>query len=249
METGKYFVFGKKEKIQSEGEIIFIGKDGDFPSLEKYLEKTENHEIHNFTENHLDITYFRDEDTFISYQHEFPLDLRLEEPYIPRKSLVIVEKKKKLQKVIEDKYEYTQEDYDIFSGEPIKNITKELKIKILSQIVLLSKVLYQFLDAGYLKLESNKKVDDWIILFQEPILDILIRYHRIFTSASDIPTADEFIINPQFRKMISNVIMKILSNFVVNNNYVKIKDISKYESWENPEMWYYMKEKVKIFKI
>lgn len=249
METGKYFIFGKKEKIETEEEIIFIGKSGDFPSLEKYLEKEKDHYIYNFTKNHLNIQYFSDSDIFISREDITPLELRLRETTIPRKSLVIVDSKKKIKDVIENKYDYTDMDYDIFSGESIKDFSKKMKLKILTEIVLLSKVMYQFLDAGYFEMENNDRIDDWIVLFQEPILDIFIRYHKIETSAEDVPTSDEFIINPQFRKMLCVNMMKILANFVVNNNYVNLKDISKYESWENPELWFYLRDNVKIFKV
>ena len=249
MEVGKYFVFGKKEKVSSDQEIIFIGKGGDFPSLEKYLETVEKHDIYNFTKNHFNIQYFSDSDTFISSRHKISLELRLQEPYIPRKSLVITEKGKKIQEIIDNKYDYTNEDYDIFSGEPIGKLSKDFKIKILSGIVLLSKVMYQMLEAGFLDMKTDKKIDDWIVLFQEPILDIFIRYHQIPTSAVDIPTSDEFIINPMYRKMILETMMKIMANFVYNNKYVKLSEVSKFESWENPDLWFYMKENVKIFKV
>jgi len=248
MEVGKYFVFGKKEKVSSDQEIIFIGPGGDFPSLEKYLETVENYDIYNFTKNHLNIQYFSDADTFISSRHNITLDLRLQEPYIPRKSLVITEKGK-LSDIIENKYDYTNDDYDIFSGEPIGKLSKEFKIIILSEIVLLSKVMYQMLEAGFLDMKTDKKIDDWIVLFQEPILDIFIRYHQIPTSATDVPTSDEFVINPMYRKMILETMMKIMANFVYNNKYIKLKEVSKFESWENPDLWFYMKENVKIFKV
>jgi hypothetical protein len=249
METGKYFIFGKKEKIENEEEIIFIGKDGDFPSLEKYLEKEKGYNIYDFTKNHLNIQYFSDGDVFISREGITPLDIRLKEPVIPRKSLVIVEPKKKFETIIENKYEYTKTDYDIFSGDSIKDFSKNMKLKILTEIVLLSKVMYQMMRAGYLEMENKDRIDDWIVLFQEPILDIFIRYHKIESSAKDIPTSDEFVINPQYRKMICLTLMKILANFIVNNNYVKVEDVSQYESWENPDIWSYLKENVKIFKV
>lgn len=249
MEVGKYFVFGKKEKVSLDQEIIFIGPGGDFPSIENYLEKTNDHSIYEFTKNHLNIEYFSNSDIFISKEDITPLELRLREPLIPRKSLVIVDNKGKLSDVIENKYDYTEKDYDIFSGESIKKFSKNMKLKVLTEIVLLSKVMYQMINAGYLEMKNFDRVDDWIILFQEPILDIFIRYHRISSSAKDMPTSDEFVINPQYRKMICVTLMKVLANFVINNGYVSVGDISKFESWENPEMWSYLKENVKIFNV
>ena len=249
MEVGKYFVFGKKEKVSSDQEIIFIGKGGDFPSLEKYLEKVKDHYIYDFTKNHLNIQYFSDSDIFVTREYSTPLELRLGEPLIPSKSLVISDKKAKLSEIIGNRYDYTDLDYDIFSGESIKNYSKNMKLKILTEIILLSKVMYQMMNAGYLEMKNVDRIDDWIVLFQEPILDIFIRYHKIGSSAKDIPTSDEYVINPQYRKMICVTLMKILANFIISNGYASIDDVSKFESWENPEMWSYLKENVKIFKV
>ena len=66
MEVGKYFVFGKKEKVSSDQEIIFIGKGGDFPSLEKYLEIVEKHYI-------LDIHSYYLPTNFLKNYHSYQL--------------------------------------------------------------------------------------------------------------------------------------------------------------------------------
>ena len=105
-----------------------------------------------------------------------------------------------------------------------------MKLKILTEIILLSKVMYQMMNAGYLEMKNVDRIDDWIILFQEPILDIFIRYHKIGSSAKDIPTSDEYVINPQYRKMICVTLMKILANFIVSNGYASIDDVSKFEN-------------------
>ena len=103
-------------------------------------------------------------------------------------------------------------------------------------------VLYKMLDAGYLVTENRRKIDDWIITFQEPILDIFIRYHRLETSAPDMSTTDEFLINPEFRKTICIMLMKIVANFIVNNEVVEPKDLENFDSWENEELWYSLRE-------
>ena len=59
-----HFVF--TDKKFSNPNVISIDKKGDFPSLEKYLEKEKDHYIYNFTKNHLNIQYFSDSDIFIS---------------------------------------------------------------------------------------------------------------------------------------------------------------------------------------
>lgn len=247
MEPVRYFVFGKKTKVKTEG-VIFIDKDGDYPSLEKYLEKEHNYSIYDFTKNHLHIDYFSSTDVFISQKSDTSLKIRLQNPLIPGSSLVIVDKKNKIDDIISKRYEYT-EDYQIFSGDSIKNMPKKVKLDILKEIVLLSNVMYQMIGAGYLDLKNTDRIDDWIVMFQEPILDLFIRYHKFPTSASDISIPDEYVINPDFRKTILVSLMKILANFIVNNEYVDVSDVSDFESWENPELWSYLKENVKIFNV
>ena len=93
------------------------------------------------------------------------------------------------------------------------------------------------LDAGYFELQNLDKIDDWIITFQDPLLDIFVRYHRLETSAEDITTCDEYLINPEFRKTICVMMMKIISNFIVNNNLIVTDDLSRFKSWNNKEIW------------
>ena len=164
MESVRYFVFGKKTKVKTEG-TIFIGKNGDYPSLEKYLEKEHNYSIYDFTKNHLHLDYFNSIDVFISQNSDTSLKVRLQNPLIPGNCLVIVDKKNKIDDIILKRYDYT-EDYQIFSGVSMKNLPKKVKLDILKEIVLLSNIMYQMIDAGYLELKNNKKMDDWIVMFQ-----------------------------------------------------------------------------------
>ena len=141
------------------------------------------------------------------------------------------------------------EDYDIFSGEEIeKESHNNYRQEIYDSIKDLSKVLYQMLDAGYLDLENLDKIDDWIITFQDPILDIFIRYHHLETSAEDISTCDEYLINPEFRKTICVMMMKIISNFIVNNNLIDTEDLSRFKSWNNKEIWYFLRDETDFLR-
>ena len=165
------------------------------------------------------------------------------ENLIPKNSIVITEKDIDIEDALINKFQYEDNDYNIFSGEKIpENIDYEEEIY--NQLEILVDVLYQMLDAGFLDLITTKKVEDWIITFQEPILDIFIRYHRLETSAPDVSTADEFLINPEFRKTICVMLMRIISNFIVNNEMVGGTDLEDFDSWGNKDLWYSIKEKM-----
>ena len=102
------------------------------------------------------------------------------------------------------------------------------------------------LEAGYLEKKNYKKIDDWIISYEEPILKLIKVYHEITTSNPSIDFEEEYLINPQFREMNLLIIMKVLANFMVNNNIIKLEEVSKLGSWEEKEVWKKLRKKVKL---
>lgn len=239
---GTFFIFSNN-KVSNGENIIHIGQEGDYKTLESYLRLQKDEFIYDFTRNHLNKRYFSSEDCFISFVHKNALQLRLQETLIPKESIVIAGEDLDLEDALINKFQYEEDDYQIFSGDPLP-LEETYREDILSGINILIKALYQMLDAGYLDLINIDKLDDWIITFQEPILDIFIRYHSLETSAPDITTTEEFLINPEFRRTICIMLMKIISNFVVNNGIVNDRDLDDFDSWENKELWFSVREKL-----
>lgn len=237
---GTFFIFTDEKRPEQE-EVVYIGENSEYKTLESYLRIKKEEFVYDFTKNHLNKQYFSNEDCFISLLHENPLDLRLQEVLIPKNCIVITGRDIDIEDALLNKFQYESEDYNIFSGE---KITEDITYseEIFDKMRLLISVLYKMLDAGYLVTENRRKIDDWIITFQEPILDIFIRYHRLETSAPDMSTTDEFLINPEFRKTICIMLMKIIANFIVNNEVVEPKDLENFDSWENEELWYSLRE-------
>jgi len=238
------FVFGSFKKSDN---YRVIGKGGDFPSLENYLKNYKNFKDFEFTKNHLDIEYFSDEAVFISDEHQSPLQLRLQEPTIPRGALVVTSSTD-VEEILSNREDYLDDDYDIFSGDKILTEFKETKLEILKNIINMSNVFYQYLEAGYFNLKNEKRVDDWTITFQEPLFDLLVRYFRLTSSAPDISFFDEFINNPYLRKNICEILMKVMANFLVNNKYLKKEKVKEFKTWENLDLWYTLREELKILK-
>ena len=240
-----FFIFGAKKR-ESEGDnIVYVGERWEHKTLLQYLINVKKINPYETSKSHLLIPYFSDDDCFISYVHKNPLELRLQEVLIPRESVVITGKKHDIEDISLNKFQYKMSDYDIFSGE---EIGKEIDYKTYIQEVMnfFSKVLYQMLDCGYLDLKNVDKLGDWVVTFQEPILDIFARYHRLETSAEDITVTDEFLVNPKYRQTICLMIMKIISNFLVNNNFMDSVDVSDFSSWKDKKMWYSIKDNISI---
>ena len=230
------FVFGSKEEINSSKDnLIFIDNDGDYSSLENYLKYAKNMDEFLFCKPHIQLDYFSDSDIFVSYKDKFPIEVRLKENLIPRNCIVSTTENLDLDTVLEN----IEKDYDIFSGDKLPK-NKEVEIVMRDMI----NIMYQFLEAGYLEKLNKKRIDDWIIPFQYPVLDLFIRYHQFETSALDNDISMEFIINPAFRRNILVVMMRIISNLIINNKIITKKEVSEYGSWLNKDLWISIKPKL-----
>lgn len=197
------------------------------------------------TVNSLDLT---ENDVFVSYVNDTVIDMRLEFYDIPAEALCVITKDKDVSKVLEnEEYNYEQ-DYYLFSGQKIKDLEIENKKDIIRSMKTLAKVMYQMLDAGYLSLEDNKKIDDWILSFEEPTLKLLNNYLKFETSNPNMSIEDEFLINPQFRRMILINIMKILANYIVNNDMITVEEVAKHGTWLEEKTWYALDKKLKLLK-
>lgn len=179
-------------------------------------------------------------DYYIIKKIKHPIDVRLQNPEIPYNIQIYTEYYNK--KVggnfeeEEDKKKYNY-DYNIFSGNFINYDDLELNSKIGSIMKELIDILIQFMEAGYhlyTKTEeesvyNRKRIDDWIINFEYPILKMFKLYYGIETSCEDIVFADEFLDNPQFRHMITSIMMKLIVNFA-NNNSIAFEYMNDYQS-------------------
>jgi hypothetical protein len=236
----KVYILAKNEediKYPINKEIILVRYP---PKLSKNYKVIENLFI-----DGLELT---DNDIFVSYQHPSPVDFRLDKYTIPTGALAITTNNLDLEEVLnEDNEEYNYlEDYALFSGKKLNVSKRETKSAIVKSMKLLSEVLYEMLHAGYLELKNEKKISDWIVSFEEPTLKLFKIYHQIETSNPSIDFEEEFLINPQFREMNMLIIMKILANFMINNNMITLEQVSKIGSWEESHVWIKMRKKVKL---
>lgn len=191
---------------------------------------------------------YTDNDIFVSYMHYSPIQMRLENYSIPHDSLCIVTENNNLDDVIyNDEYNYSQ-DYYLFSGNAIKGLISETKKEVIKSMKVLTFVMYQMLDAGYLQEKDNQKIADWIVSFEEPTLKLLKNYLQFETSNSHKNVEDEFMINPQFRKMILVNIMQIIANYIINNEMITTEEVAKMGSWVDEKTWYKINKKIKLLK-
>lgn len=116
---------------------------------------------------------------------------------------------------------------DIFNPKDINLKDKELKY----HIDVFQEVLTHYLEAGYEQNKNLKKVPDWCVTFTEPVMEYFIEYFEIKTEADDIFLVDQFLTTPDFRRMITDLMLKVLSKYKI-----KIQNIKKYN--ENEVFFY-----------
>ena len=158
------------------------------------------------------------------------LEFRLSEPLAPRDS-IFVKSEESLEDILEGVKNGSLIPYDIFSGDNIAGFEKEAIVK---QIKILFYVMYTYMAVGYHLGKNDKKIPDWCVCFSEPILKYFIAYFEIPTESPDITIVDQFLTTPQFRKMITMQLLKVLSNYVINNGIIEISEV---KTWEDMKMW------------
>ena len=82
--------------------------------------------------------------------------------------------------------------------------------------------------------------------FKNHYLQLFVNYTKIETSNPTFTVEDEFLDNPVYRKTILLGMLRVLANFIVNNNYITIEEVSKLGTWTDYDTWKKLKEKVEI---
>ena len=130
--------------------------------------------------------------------------------------------------------------YDIFSGKHLGELMTDDYLDTKKHIKILFYIMLQYMGAGYHKGLNLRKIPDWCVCFSDPILKYFIKYFDIETESPDISIVDQFLTTPQFREMITIQLMKVMANYVINNQLVDIRDV---ESWYDIKTWIKMKSK------
>lgn len=232
----KFFIFETTVPMNLSKGAIYITPYGEdyvniFRSIKQYEKNVEKIEDTEDTTN-----VFIDRGVYTS-----SIDFRIKNPTLPRNAVFIQSGSsiQNLLKKIENKEELYS--YDIFSGKN-KGILKPSDLEDLEKnIKIFYYVMLQFMSAGYHKGQNNRKVPDWCVCFNEPVMKYFIHYFEIPTEAPDIGVVDQFLTTPQFREMITFQMMKFMANYVVNNNIIDPSDV---ESWHDIKIWMSIKNKI-----
>lgn len=231
----KLFVFSETIPETTKKGVIYIIPSGGnnvniFKSLSDYQKTVNNIEENDFTRN----IFIARGDIYSS-----SLEFRIMHPTIPR-DCIFIKTEESLNSIIKGMEKDDIVTYDIFSGNDISALDLEEEMAVKKEMKLMFYIMLQFMSAGYHEQKNKKKLPDWCVCFTEPIMKYFIQYFEIKTECEDINIQDQFLTNPQFREMITIQMLKLLSNYVVNNNFIETKEVT---SWLSMNLWLSIKSK------
>lgn len=103
----------------------------------------------------------------------------------------------------------------------------------------LVKVTRSYLKAGfYYPSNINKpKIlnvpDGWMMNVYTPEIEHLIRYYGLIPEVKDVNRALEFIHNAQYRRIVTETMVKVVANHLVRNKVVNTVDINDWYNYKN----------------
>lgn len=232
-----FLITDEKKKISTGDEYdikyVVSGDENTEMSIQKFLR---------------DGNFLAKDDIFVSFIHPTPFDVRINTPDIPRENLVIVSNRKEIKSALISLEERAKDDYDFFSGGELESEDENVRKTIQKYMRELKNLTHVFIDAGYndkSRDESSRKISDWMVTFYDPLQELFVRYCQPEVSADDMFVEDEFRDNPAFRTGITQYFMKVIANFMVNNDLVSIEEIGAMgdsKGWVDPEVWEELKE-------
>jgi hypothetical protein len=129
--------------------------------------------------------------------------------------------------------------FNPFEGDEIPRTVKE-KQYLMGFFKNLTEITYSYLEAGFDKKQVFEIPPGWTMNLSGKELNSLIRYYGLFPVAEDQPLMIEYCHNSQYRQIVLECLIHVVSNFVVRN---KLVDVSEIEDWNSANTWKYIKER------
>ena len=129
--------------------------------------------------------------------------------------------------------------FNPFEGDEIPRTVKE-KQYLMGFFKNLTEITYWYMEAGFDKKQVFEIPPGWSMNLSGKELNALIRYYGLFPVAEDQPLMIEYCHNSQYRQVVLECLISVVSNFVIRN---KLVDISEIEDWKSANTWKYIKER------
>lgn len=129
--------------------------------------------------------------------------------------------------------------FNPFDGDEIPKGFKE-KQYLMNFFRNLAEITHYYLEAGFDKKKVLEVPPGWTMNLAGKEINALIRYYGLFPIAEDQPLMIEYCHNSQYRQVVLECLIAVVSNFVIRN---KIVDISEIDNWQSAKNWKFIKDK------
>ena len=141
--------------------------------------------------------------------------------------------------------------YNFYEGVEAKGPYPYLD-KARQHLALGCEIIEQYLLAGYdheFKTERTQ-LSSWTLNSHTPILRLLIDNYKMYVLVPFDQTPDILLVeSAQYRREILRLLMKVISNFVNNNQLVSLQEISDLGGWSQPNVWSGIKQAVNEWQV
>lgn len=128
-----------------------------------------------------------------------------------------------------------------WEGEQLpSNLTVKEKKAIQNMFNNLVLITRSYLKAGFYYPEGTNmpKIydvpDGWMMNVYTPEIELLINYYGLISEVKDVNRALEFMHNAQYRRIITETMVKVVANYLVRNKVINALDI---DDWFNYQNW------------
>lgn len=140
--------------------------------------------------------------------------------------------------------------YDIYSGDKVPDSVSQTETDRSSISLLEREHIRERILEGVLILKSYIEVgfhlsagkfgilpEPYMMNMETPFLKWLTKYHSLLPVTRDREPSLEFATNPQYRKVITDTMIKILSNFAIANSIIAKEDAKESGGWHSVSTW------------
>lgn len=136
--------------------------------------------------------------------------------------------------------------YNIFQGEKMSStINKKDKTVIKSMMKNYSKIIEEYLKAGFHERKINSIPPGWTLNLATKEISLLAHYYRLFPSAPDYNPYEKnitfpmnpiicYLHNSQYRQVVLDTMIAVVANFLVRNEYLSSTNI---DDWYDVKTW------------
>jgi len=137
-------------------------------------------------------------------------------------------------------------NYNIFEGEKMPSgILKGEKAIIKEYMRNSCEIILEYIKAGFQESKIIQVPPGWCLNLATKEINLLLCHYGLWPNAEDYnPTTKDniFLMNPvleftrntQYRKIVLDILIAVVSNFLVRNKYI---DISEVDDWYNTKVW------------